>query len=32
VAADGGRPAEDLLTALPETNWKDVTSEFFLTN
>src|ERR1017187_7536069 len=32
VAADGGRPAEDLLAALPGTNWKDVTSEFFLTN
>jgi len=32
VAADGGRPAEDLLTALPGVNWKDVTSEFFLTN
>ena len=31
VAADGGRPAEDLLAALPGTNWKDVTSEFFLT-
>src|ERR1035441_1340026 len=32
VAADGGRPAEDLLAALPGTNWKDVNSEFFLTN
>jgi hypothetical protein len=32
VAADGGRPAEDLLAALPEANWKDITSEFFLTN
>jgi len=31
VAADGGRPAEDLLAALPGTNWQDVTSEFFLT-
>ena len=32
VAADGGRPAEDLLAALPGTSWKDVTSEFFLTS
>lgn len=32
VAADGGRPAEDLLTGLPGTNWKEVTSEFFLTD
>jgi glycine cleavage system H protein len=32
VAADGGRPAEDLLAALPGANWKEVTSEFFLTN
>ena len=31
VAADGGRPAEDLLAALPDANWKDVTGEFFLT-
>jgi len=31
VAADGGRPAEDLLAALPGSNWTDVTSEFFLT-
>jgi glycine cleavage system H protein len=31
VAADGGRPAEDLLAALPVANWKDVTGEFFLT-
>lgn len=31
VAADGGRPAEDLLAALPDANWKDTTSEFFLT-
>jgi hypothetical protein len=31
VAADGGRPAEDLLAALPGTNWADVTGEFFLT-
>ncbi len=31
VAADGGRPAEDLLRALPDVNWKEVTGEFFLT-
>ncbi len=31
VAADGGRPAEDLLAALPDASWKDVTAEFFLT-
>lgn len=32
VAADGGRPAEDLLEALPDKSWKEVTGEFFLTN
>jgi len=31
VAADGGRPAEDLLAALPDAGWKSTTSEFFLT-
>jgi glycine cleavage system H lipoate-binding protein len=31
AAADGGRPAEDLLAALPDQDWKDVTAEFFLT-
>jgi glycine cleavage system H lipoate-binding protein len=31
VAADGGRPAEDLFSALPDANWKEVTGEFFLT-
>jgi glycine cleavage system H protein len=31
VAADGGRPAEDLLSALPDSDWKGVTAEFFLT-
>ena len=31
VAADGGRPAEDLLAALPDANWKEVAGEFFLT-
>ena len=32
VAADGGRPAEDLLASLPDANWQDVTAEFFLGN
>ena len=31
VAADGGRPSDDLLAALPDKNWKEVTGEFFLT-
>jgi glycine cleavage system H lipoate-binding protein len=31
VAADGGRPAEDLLAGLPDVNWAEVTAEFFLT-
>ena len=31
VAADGGRPAEDLLAGLPDASWKDLTAEFFLT-
>jgi glycine cleavage system H protein len=31
VAADGGRPAEDLLAGLPDLNWKELTGEFFLT-
>ncbi|MBZ5619772.1 MAG: glycine cleavage system protein H [Acidobacteriia bacterium] len=31
VAADGGRPADDLLAALPNADWKKTTSEFFLT-
>jgi len=31
VAADGGRPADDLLAALPDASWKQVTAEFFLT-
>jgi glycine cleavage system H protein len=31
VAADGGRPAEDLMAALPGADWKEVTGEFFLT-
>jgi glycine cleavage system H protein len=32
VAADGGRPAEDLLAGLPDANWAEVTAEFFLTD
>ncbi len=32
VAADGGRPAEDLFAALPGASWRDVTAEFFLSN
>ncbi len=31
MAADGGRPAEDLLAGIPSAKWKDVTGEFFLT-
>ena len=31
VAADGGRPADDLLAALPGHDWQEVTGEFFLT-
>ena len=31
VAADGGRPAEDLLAGIPQANWKEATAEFFLT-
>ena len=31
VAPDGGRPAEDLLAAVPDADWKQTTSEFFLT-
>ncbi len=31
VAADGGRPADDLLAGMPEANWKEVAGEFFLT-
>ncbi len=32
VAADGGRPSDDMLAALPGKNWREVTGEFFLTN
>jgi glycine cleavage system H protein len=31
VAADGGRPAEDISARLPGVDWKEVTGEFFLT-
>jgi len=31
VAADGGRPADDVFAALPDANWKEMTAEFFLT-
>lgn len=31
VAADGGRPADDVFGALPDASWKDLTGEFFLT-
>ena len=31
VAADGGRPADDLLAGMPQAGWKRVTAEFFLT-
>jgi len=31
VAADGGRPCEDLLAEVPGANWKELTGEFFLT-
>jgi glycine cleavage system H protein len=30
VAADGGRPADDLLAGVPNANWVAVTEEFFL--
>jgi len=31
VAADGGRPSDDLLGEVPNANWKEIASEFFLT-
>ena len=31
VAADGGRPADDIFAAMPEVDWKVATGEFFLT-
>jgi glycine cleavage system H protein len=30
VAADGGRPVDDLLEAIPTANWAQITAEFFL--
>jgi glycine cleavage system H lipoate-binding protein len=30
VAADGGRPVEDIFEHLPHTNWKQLAQEFFL--
>ena len=30
VAADGGRPADDVFGALPDASWKALTQEFFL--
>lgn len=30
VAADGGRPADDIFAALPAASWKELTKEFFL--
>jgi glycine cleavage system H lipoate-binding protein len=31
AAADGGRPAEDVLAGVPGANWKEIADEFFLT-
>lgn len=31
VAADGGRPADDVFATLLQANWKELTGEFFLT-
>jgi glycine cleavage system H lipoate-binding protein len=31
VAADGGRPADNIFAALPAASWRDLTKEFFLT-
>lgn len=31
VAADGGRPSDDLLAGLPEERWNEAVREFFLT-
>lgn len=30
VAADGGRPVDDLLSGIPAADWKKITDEFFL--
>ena len=32
VAADGGRPSDDILATLPGKDWREVTGEFFLTD
>ena len=31
TAADGGKPARDLLAGMPEVKWEEVTRQFFLT-
>jgi glycine cleavage system H protein len=31
VAADGGRPVDDLLAGIPGAEWRRITAEFFLT-
>ena len=31
MAADGGRPVDDLLAGIPDARWREVTGEFFLT-
>ncbi len=31
VAADGGVPAEDICAGMPDTSWRDLTADFFLT-
>lgn len=31
VAADGGRPADDIFAALSDASWRELTREFFLT-
>jgi len=31
VAPDGGRPTDNVFAALPDTSWKELTREFFLT-
>jgi len=31
VAADGGRPADDVFADMPDVDWKAAAGEFFLT-
>ena len=31
AAADGGRPADDILASMPHVDWREVTGQFFLT-